>query len=132
MAFLDETGLAELWSIIKEKDDALAASDAVFASGSITPAARFDYVTVDIGFVPDMVIIGNTAGGKQDGPNTEQVSGGILWNMDGNTVIYVTQNYGSGQRVDVKVNGSVISATYSQNPSSYGTLTAYWLAVKFR
>ena len=34
MAFLDEVGLAELWSLITAKDNALAASDVKIASGS--------------------------------------------------------------------------------------------------
>lgn len=36
MAFLDETGLVELWGLIKAKDEALAAADVKIATGTYT------------------------------------------------------------------------------------------------
>ncbi len=64
MAFLDETGLAELWSIIKAEDAKLSAKDAKVVAGtyvgtcdtSVLPFVG-THQTIPLGFTPDLVYV---------------------------------------------------------------------------
>lgn len=60
MAFLDETGLAELWKLIQAKDDALAAADVKIATGSYTGTGTYgssNPTSLTFDFVPKFVFV---------------------------------------------------------------------------
>ena len=60
MAFLDETGLAELWKLIKAADSNLAAADVKLAVGSYTGTGKYgknNPTRLTVGFAPKFVLI---------------------------------------------------------------------------
>jgi hypothetical protein len=67
MAFLDETGLAELWKLIKAEDDELAtdiANGVKIATGTYTGTGKYgssDLTTISLPFEPKAIIV-NTSG----------------------------------------------------------------------
>ena len=62
MAFLDETGLAELWSLIKAED----AKDAKIVTGTYTGAGTYGSAnpnSLTFGFVPKLIVLTTNSGG---------------------------------------------------------------------
>ena len=60
MAFLDETGLAELWSLIRAEDAKLAAADVKIATGSYAGTYLYgetNAISLTFDFVPKFIII---------------------------------------------------------------------------
>lgn len=144
MAFLDETGLAELWSLITAEDDKLAAADVKIATGSYTGTGAFgagspNSLTFD--FEPKLVMLL----AMKNGSNGYYSLFGNSGNRDGMYAIYphtLTSEYynyagfyaedSQGQNSYAKKNGNTIywyaknGAHYQANNSSF---TYYYMAI---
>lgn len=124
MAFLDETGLAELWELIQTED----AKNSKIAIGSYTGTGTYSSsspCSLTFDFVPKFIILGNS-GTSLFFCTASYTSGspqGILWTKD-NPIIYVggTSLNGSSYTryyIQTELNGKVFS-WYSYSETSDG------------
>lgn len=99
MAFLDETGLAELWSLICEKVDGLTADDVgavKVVTGSYTGTGEENYTrTLTFGFMPRLVIV-TCAEVRLD-----TTSGWIIYINGVKSNTYVCDSYSSNYRATI-------------------------------
>lgn len=108
MAFLDETGLAELWSLIQESDAELARADVTFAVGSYTGTGTYgssnpNSLTFD--FVPKVVFIV---------PDGSHSNGGMILlygatKFGGFGTFYTTSGTVSAGQCNITWNGTTVS-----------------------
>lgn len=115
MAFLDETGLAELWALIKAEDDAVQENGVKIAYGSYTGTGTSksgNENSLTFSFVPKVVVIGKggyygdfswvrgQANGKSYVDSSQVQSVILTWS--GNTISW----YGSSAAIQLNESGS--------------------------
>ncbi|WP_458397154.1 hypothetical protein [Anaerotignum sp.] len=103
MAFLDETGLAELWSLIREKDVRIATGTYI-GTGTATSAKP---TTLTFDFKPKFLMVRNHRYGEAQNYHFE-------W-MEGMVTVYTRYNNGNYE-APVTVSGNSIS-WYSDDDS---------------
>lgn len=105
MAFLDETGLAELWSLIKAEDNKApkVASGSYVGTGSDSDTTT-PTVTLTLGFKPKLVIIMANSARFYDQSNivpigyyiwVDGISRAYMYSFNGNTVLYASSDNNS-------------------------------------
>ena len=135
MAFLDETGLAELWELIKIEDNKLAAADVKIASGSYVGTGTVgssNPCSLTFDFVPTLIFIGpSISGGYINVNNGSQSSTYLQWGVSDYFYAYDT-NAGSNK---VSYSGSTMtwyatnSAASAKNQLNASATTYRWIAI---
>lgn len=119
MAFLDETGLAELWSLITAEDDKLAAADVKIATGSYSGTGKYgsgNPTSLTFDFAPVYFeITGSSSNGSYQAASTSSAQPG-KYSMDAITTSYVGFDGNNYQYMKKSADGKTIS-WYGKNTS---------------
>ena len=112
MAFLDETGLAELWALVKAEDTKLAQADVHVAAGTYTGTDKYgssDPCSLTFDFAPKCLLI--VSGEFNATGSTSYTAQAILLGSSSSYTVTGSVTYGNqankGQ-VYVKVSGNTI------------------------
>lgn len=116
MAFLDESGLAELWRIVSEKDAELDAKSCMYAQGVITLSPDAN-TTVELDFAPSLLFVSLT--GVVHDTNTYD-GGAITWLPNTSANVYYATAMFSEDGV----------LTFSPTANTAVDRTVHWFAMR--